>query len=116
MATVLIVEDEWLIAEDFAFVLRNAGHEVVGPCNSVKAALSTLETTAVDAAFLDVELRDERSFPVAERLMQQDIPFTFLSGHGSRELPPAMNGVRLLPKPVDHPALLVAVKKMCPGE
>lgn len=35
---VLIVEDEWVIAEDHTMTLRDAGYEIVGPCASVSEA------------------------------------------------------------------------------
>ncbi len=43
-ARILIVEDEWLIAEDHAASLREAGYVVVGPVPSVKQALQAMET------------------------------------------------------------------------
>jgi len=112
-ASVLIVEDEWLIADDYACLLREAGHAVVGPCATVREAISLVEDTAIEAALLDIELRGEKSFPVAERLLARNIPFAFLSGHASDDLPPHMQGQRMLAKPVESAALLATVEKMC---
>ena len=38
-ARILIVEDEWLIAEDYAALLRQCGHEIVGSCATGRACL-----------------------------------------------------------------------------
>lgn len=113
-ASILIVEDEWLIAEDYASTLRGAGHRVVGPCSTVKSALSAIEQNPVDAALLDMELGGEKSFPVAERLHERDIPFTFFSGHAERELPHNLRGQQVLSKPVERATLLATVARMCP--
>ena len=111
-ANILIVEDEWLIAEDYASVLRGAGHSIVGPCATVETALSTIKENPVELALLDMELIGETSFPVAQCLRERNIPFAFLSGHGMRDLPPAMRDQQILPKPIEHAALLAAVEQL----
>ncbi|MBZ9936973.1 response regulator [Mesorhizobium sp. BR1-1-16] len=111
-ANVLIVEDEWLIAEDHAAALRGADHRVVGPCSTVQAALIAIDENLVDMALLDIELRDEKSFAVAERLEERNIPFAFLSGHGTQELPPGMRDRDVLSKPLERATLIAAVERM----
>lgn len=108
--SVLIVEDEWLIAEDEAETLRAAGYGVVGPCASVGAALAAIEEQRVDAAFLDVELRNERSYPVAERLRELGIPFCFISGYEEPDLPADVPCALL--KPTEPSSLLAAAARM----
>lgn len=112
-ARILIVEDEWLIAEDYAALLRNAGHEIVGPCATARDALLTVDKQQIDAALLDMELRGEKSFVVAERLEKENIPFAFITGHARHELPPALSGKRVLSKPIENPRLLEVVRQMC---
>jgi DNA-binding response OmpR family regulator len=81
VTSVLIVEDEPLIAmmlEDFLDVLDK---RVVGPADSVDAALAALDGQPVDAAILDVNLRGgEKSTPIAEALAERGIPFVFATG------------------------------------
>ncbi|MCX2721376.1 response regulator [Roseibium salinum] len=109
---ILIVEDEWLIAEDYAVALRDADYGVVGPCATVKAAIAAIDEETVDAALLDVELSGEASLPVAEYLSARGIPFVFVSGHNAREVPPDMRALAHS-KPLSHSMLLAAVEKMC---
>ncbi len=109
---VLIVEDEWLVAQDHAGNLRGLGHDVVGPCATVAAALAAIHAQRVDAALLDVELRNEKSYAVAEELARRGIPFTFVSGHAVVDLPAAMRDQPLLAKPVDVSSLTRAVDRM----
>lgn len=109
---ILIVEDEWLVALDHVGNLRDLGHEIIGPCATVAAALAAIDAHRVDAALLDVELRTEKSYPVAEELARRGIPFTFVSGHADIDLPAALRDRPLLSKPVDVAALARAVDRM----
>lgn len=111
--SILIVEDEWLIAEDYASILLQAGYQIVGPHPSVETALAAIESEPINAALLDVQLHDEMSFPIAERLQKQSIPFAFLSGYSRQHLPSEIGSYDLLPKPVAKATLLATVKKIC---
>lgn len=81
----------------------------------MNAAISTIGEQPIDAALLDIELMSERSYEVAERLQDLHIPFTFLSGHTVRELPPKMRDRPVLTKPVERALLLAAVQRMFPA-
>lgn len=111
-ARLLIVEDEWLIADDYASILGQAGYGIVGPCPSVGAALATLEQESVDAALLDIQLQGETSFPVARRLQNLNIPFAFLSGQGREHLPSEVADCLLFPKPVGRADLLAVAGRL----
>jgi CheY-like chemotaxis protein len=83
----LIVEDELLVAlmvEDF---LSEFGCIVIKTCSNLTAALDAAQTTALDLAVLDVNLRGERSYPVAETLTERRIPFLLMSGYGGDAIP-----------------------------
>jgi hypothetical protein len=54
----------------------------------VAAALSAVRTETFDVAVLDINLRGERVYPVAEALMDRQIPFLFVSGYGDTAIPP----------------------------
>jgi DNA-binding response OmpR family regulator len=78
---ILVVEDEPLIAmmlEDFLDML---GHEVAGAADCVDKALAAIDAGGLDVAILDVNLRDgETCWPVADRLVERDIPFVLATG------------------------------------
>jgi len=103
--TVLIVEDEWLIAIDLAETVEAAGCEVAGPVHSVAAAMALIDSRHVDGGLLDVNLRGETSYLIAEALASKGIPFAFLSGYASSQLDAGYAHHRLLAKPVELPAL-----------
>ena len=57
-ARVLVVKDEFLIALEVEFLLRDFGCEVLGPVPSVVRALELLGRERPDAALLDLDLLD----------------------------------------------------------
>lgn len=79
--TVLIVEDEFLIAMDLKQMLEEDGWRVMGPVATVQAALRLLEGELPAVALLDVNLRNERVTPVAESLKERDVPFAVASAY-----------------------------------
>lgn len=81
-ATVFVAEDEPFIAFDLATTIEDAGGVVVGPAATVKEALALLESHLVDAAILDVNLRDRDVSPVAELLIARGVPVIFHTGGG----------------------------------
>jgi len=100
--TVLVVEDELLIAFLIEEVLRLAGANVV-IAPTLNRALSYLDDerdTAV--AVLDYRLPDGNCLPVCDRLLERDIPFIICSGLGKVE-GSARSGVQLSkPIPLDE--------------
>jgi DNA-binding response OmpR family regulator len=109
---VLVLEDEWLIAEQIEDALDAAGYEVIGPLGRVAEALELLDGQAVDVAVLDINLHEERSFVVAEKLAQTSTPFVFLSGYSDVELPPSLEDRPLLQKPVNSARLCACVRSL----
>lgn len=97
---ILIVEDEPLIAmmlEDFLDVL---GKQLAGSTDNVAAALELVETDAIDAAILDVNLRGgEKSWPIAEALAARGVPFVLVTGGSHDSIIDQFQDRPTLPKP-----------------
>ena len=66
--SILIVEDEPLIAMMLEDFILSLGHDVSGSCDSVKSALAEVEKGDFDLAILDVNLKGESVWPVASAL------------------------------------------------
>ncbi len=98
---VLIVEDEYFLADETRRELESNGAVVVGPVGTVGAALELLETEQVDAAILDIHLADELVFRVAEELERREIPFVFATGYDPSILPLKFTGFALCGKPTE---------------
>ena len=98
--TVLIVEDDAAIALDLRLALIRAGAVVVGPANSVEAAFALMADHTLDAAVLDVRLKnDELVFGLADALDALRIPFVFASGRSAALMPPKHRERPFLDKP-----------------
>lgn len=110
--TVLVVEDEWLIATMTAGILEEGGYRVVGPVGSVAQGMALIAGETVDAALLDVNLGSEQSFGLADALIERGTPVTLLTGYKGGDLPQRFRAVPTLGKPVAPEVLLDAVEAM----
>ncbi len=97
---ILVVEDEPLIAmmiEDFLDIL---GKRMIGPVDCVADGLAAIARGGIDAAILDVNLRDgETSDAIADALTAADIPFVFASGGSGNGIADRFQNRPVLPKP-----------------
>ena len=97
--TILIVEDEPLIAMMLEDFLDSLGHKVKGICESVGEARTAVEEGGFDLAILDVNLKGENIWPVASEMRARGIPFVIASG-GHVDPPPAeFDNVPMIDKP-----------------
>lgn len=99
--SVLMVEDEYLIADALCSALEMEDMRVVGPFPNVASAMQALdEGAAVDAAVLDVNLNGERVYPLADRLMAENVPIVLTTGYDGDAIPRGYAHLELLQKPV----------------
>ena len=108
---VLICEDDALTALSFAYILQNAGWQVVGPVHTAEEALTESYRHLPDLALIDIGLKGMiDGISVAAELAPLGVPVIFLTGNyqraGSegREL-----ATDILIKPVSEKAILCAV-------
>jgi len=99
---VLVVEDEYFIADEIRLGLVDLGAEVLGPFANVQQASAFLRTgTPIDAALLDINLRSEMVFPLARALRSRGIPVVFTTGYGKGAIGPEFQNIELWQKPLD---------------
>ena len=107
---ILVVEDEWMIAEHLSMLLEDMECEVVGPVGNVADALAKAENEQIDCALVDANLNGSSSSPIVDVLVAKDMPFIMVTGYGGLELPtPAMNAASRLNKPFTAPELARAL-------
>ena len=111
----LIVEDEFLLSTVLAADLRAAGYDVLGPYPTLAAALAAVQSETFDAAILDINLKGQLVYPVAEELVRRHIPFLFLSGYALVNMPERFRAYPRIAKPADGTMLLRAVQNMLRG-
>lgn len=107
---VLVVEDEYFLADRLARDLCALGAEVVGPVPSVDDALDLVEGGArLDGAVLDINLQGEMVYPVADALRARGVPFVFATGYDRTSIPAPYREVPRCEKPVDAQRIAAAL-------
>lgn len=107
---VLVVEDEYFVADDVVRAIESLGAEIVGPVPTREQAMALLTSAdRIDAAVLDVNLQGESVFPVADALAQRGIPFIFATGYDQSALPVAYQSIQRWEKPFDPTKLAQAL-------
>jgi CheY-like chemotaxis protein len=112
--SILIVEDEPLIAMMLEDFLDSLGHRIVGSCETVADAMAMVEKGDFDVAIIDVQLKNgEKVWPVADRLADTGKPFVLATG-GHVEPPPERHaGAPVLSKPYTIDAIEPALAEAC---
>ena len=110
---ILVVEDEFLVSLVTTDLLESEGCVIVGPASRVAAALEFAQSELIDAAVLDIDVRGQMIWPVAEELQRRAVPFLFLSAYAHRDVIPARFGAALcLDKPMQNDRLLAGLSAM----
>jgi CheY-like chemotaxis protein len=112
--TVLIVEDEFLIALGLKVMLESGGWQVMGPAGTVRDALRLLQDGLPTVALLDVNLGGEMVTPVAETLKASEVPFAVASAYERPEQygGEALAGAPNVGKPTDELNLLTVLARL----
>ena len=108
---VLLVEDEFLIAMDLKMQIESEGYP--GPAASVEEGMAILDAGGICAAILDMNIRGSTSFPIADRLAEEGVPFMFLSGNDANRLLDKFSDRTVLTKPIDYRRLMDELEAIC---
>ncbi|MEZ5842857.1 MAG: response regulator [Hyphomicrobiaceae bacterium] len=107
---VLLVEDDFLLALDMRMHFEQAGAIVVGHAASLSQALQFVAGgEPFDAAVVDLDLRGEAAYPVADALLARGVRFVFTTGYDQSVIPPRFGSVERFEKPVDLARVGLAV-------
>ena len=98
---VLVVEDEYFLADDLSRALMGQGASVLGPVGDAASAMTVLQHEACDCAILDIDLHGRQAFDVAIAAQSKGIPMAFVTGYGKSVLPANLADVERFDKPVD---------------
>lgn len=108
---VLVVEDDYFIAEEICAALRKRGAAVIGPASDIEQGRILMMRQPLDCAVLDVNLHGEHVFQLAGELRARGVPSIFATGYDASFLPTAFRDAIYLQKPIDIGALVRAVKE-----
>ncbi len=108
---ILVVEDEYLLAEDVCEVLRDCGAEIVGPVSRLEEGIALAENVkALDCAVLDLNLNGKSAVEIARTLARNKVGFVFVTGYDAGGVAPEFEDTPRLVKPFDKTKLCHAVQ------
>lgn len=109
--SVLLVEDQLVIALDAEAMIEAAGALRVHTAATATDALAIIAANPIDVAVLDINLGATTSTPVADELSMRKIPFVFATGYGDTMMvPPSLSHVGMVRKPISTVTLLEALR------
>jgi CheY-like chemotaxis protein len=107
---VLVVEDDYYVADSLALALEAHDIEVLGPVATVRAASELIaQIGRIDGAVLDVNLKGEAVYPIADALRKRGVRFVFTTGYDAASIARREPDVLCLEKPVSIPQLIHAL-------
>jgi CheY-like chemotaxis protein len=114
-ASVMLIEDEALIRMMTSAMLEELGHNVVAEAATLEDAERLAETAYIDLALLDVNLGGRSAAPVADILLKRGLPFVFVTGYASDNLPDNLGKGLVLEKPFLISKLKDAIETILAG-
>jgi DNA-binding response OmpR family regulator len=93
-------------------ILKMHGARIIGPYGNLDAAYRRAERDHFDVGIIDINLRDEEAYPVADELMRQRIPFCFCTGYDARVVPERFAGARVFQKPYDPSEIVKHIRQL----
>ncbi|VIO65142.1 hypothetical protein CI1B_02390 [Bradyrhizobium ivorense] len=110
---ILVVEDEYFLADDMSAALRALGADIAGPVGEIGDALGVLNDGGIiDAAVLDVNIHEQPIYPVARELLARSVPIVFTSGFDKVVINREFEHVPLWEKPIDPVAMARGLVRM----
>lgn len=109
--SLLIVEDELVIAFGIEKTFRKAGARNVTIARTMEEAWAAVKAQEFDAALLDIRLPDGHSFPLALKLFSQGMPVVMHSGHAAIYHSAKLPGIIFCPKPATPDEIIDSVLK-----
>ncbi|MEM1195598.1 MAG: response regulator [Pseudomonadota bacterium] len=106
---ILVVEDEFLIAQTISSSMEAAGARNVEFAESLAQAHVVLSEKWFDVAVLDIRLIDGESWDLASALAARGVSVVIYSGHIRAELEKKVPSAVFLPKPATPNQLVDAV-------
>lgn len=95
---ILLVEDDVLIGMMLADMFDALGLAEPMQATTNAEALAIIAAEPIAGALVDINLGDEKGWPIADALAERGVPFAFTSGGGD-VIPPAHAHRRLVTKP-----------------
>lgn len=101
----LLVEDEAIVGMFMEELLEELGFAHTPPITNLPEALACVKRERYDGAILDMNLKGESVYPLADLLQTQNVPFVFVTGYSQSGIDKRFSGVPIVQKPVTADSL-----------
>jgi len=113
---ILVVEDNFVVADALRFMLVGYGGVITAVVPSVERALAAIAADPADVAILDINLHGRSVVPFADHLIAEAVPFVFVSGYGDEDLlPEHLRAHPRFDKPVEAERLVGCLVELTRG-
>lgn len=109
---ILLVEDEALVLMLLEDMLDELGHKIAATATDLAEAMELARTATYDLAIIDINLKGERTFPVAEIVQSRKLPLIFSTGYADEAIEQRFATVPVLQKPFDDRGLAGALARL----
>lgn len=96
---ILVVEDEYFIADQIVTSLLELEADVLGPFATSSEAQREVADLTLDYALVDLNLGGDMSFGLVDMLMQRQVPVLLMTGYDQQHFPVKYRFLPLLQKP-----------------
>jgi DNA-binding LytR/AlgR family response regulator len=110
---VLVVEDEYFLADDLKTGLEFCGAKVVGPIADLGAAQDQVSRDNFDVAVIDINLHGKLTWSIADELMRGNVPFGFVTGYGAGSIPERFRYIVRWEKPYEMSKFIEDIRMLC---
>ena len=108
---VLILEDDFLLSEDLANLVRDGLDAIPVVATTVASVIELIDDSIV-FAFLDIDLPDGTSYPVAKKVVESGIPLVFVTGKEKEIVPKEFGKIPFVAKPASVDNLVQLAKSL----
>jgi two-component SAPR family response regulator len=98
---ILVVEDEVILAMEIVAEIEDNNGVVLGPVATLDAGIAALQEQKPDACIVNINLGREKVYDLADRLIDEDVPFVFASSEPRAAIPDRFNDIPLHTKPIN---------------
>src|SRR5689334_1523724 len=108
---VLIVEDDFLVADTLVDTLQEAGANVLGPLGRLDETLAFVRRHGAElgGVVLDLNLHGQPTYPIADALIEAGVQFVFVTGYDATALDAAYRDYPRCEKPIQSQAIVAAL-------
>ena len=114
--SILVVEDQALVAMQLQLLVEDAGHDIVGLAADLDEAREIVDRVAIDLAFVDIHLADgPTGTALASHLRERRIAVVFMTANAKRVPADFVGAIGIIAKPYTANSVCAALAYLHAG-